>query len=203
MQLRVTSLGSDRALKVLKDGLVDIAIIMNNRSFTTSAELVVDILYREPIEVLMGSNHPLTQYSQVPWDELIRYPQVVFKDGYGMQRLVQEKFTQAGAKLNAVLELNTLDGFRGVIRQGELIALLPYSALIEARSDPTLAVRGLAPIYSGNPKLSINSSVMTTDADQTWTREVVIVTTPDRMQIPPIAYFWQLVHDNLPGQLQG
>ena len=31
VQLRVTSLGSDRALKVLKDGLVDIAIVMNNR----------------------------------------------------------------------------------------------------------------------------------------------------------------------------
>ncbi|VXD25564.1 putative nitrogen assimilation transcriptional activator [Planktothrix serta PCC 8927] len=199
VQLRVTSLGSDRALKVLKDGLVDIAIIMNNRSFTASAELLVDILYQEPIELLMASSHPLTQYSQVPWHELIRYPQVVFKDGYGMQRFVQEKFTQAGAKLNAVLELNTLDGFRGVIRQGELIALLPYSALIEARTDPTLAVRGLAPIPFGHPKTSLASSassaLIPTNGDTTWTREVVIVTTPDRMQIPPIAYFWQLVHD--------
>lgn len=207
VQLRVTSLGSDRALKVLKDGLVDIAIIMNNRSFTASAELLVDILYQEPIEVLMASNHPLTQYSQVPWDELTRYPQVVFKDGYGMQRLVQEKFTQAGAKLNAVLELNTLDGFRGVIRQGELIALLPYSALLEARTDPTLAVRGLAPLPFANSKPLIASStpsmLIPADGDTTWTREVVIVTTPDRMQIPPIAYFWQLVHESLPDQLDG
>jgi DNA-binding transcriptional LysR family regulator len=203
VQLRVTSLGSDRALKVLKDGLVDIAIIMNNRSFTPSGELLVDLLYQESIEVLMASNHPLTEYSQVPWDELIRYPQVVFKDGYGMQRLVQENFTKAGAKLNAVLELNTLDGFRGVIRQGELIALLPHSALIEARTDPSLAVRGLAPITLKHPKNSVSSELISEDADTNWTREVVIMTTTDRMQIPPIAYFWKLVHDCIPDQING
>lgn len=199
VQLRVTSLGSDRALKVLKDGLVDIAIIMNNRSFRVTGELLVDVLYQESIQVLMASNHPLAQYSQIPWDELIRYPQVVFKDGYGMQRLVQENFTKAGAKLNAVLELNTLDGFRGVIRQGELIALLPYSALVEAKTDPTLAVRELA----SHSKSSASSELMAEDVNTNWTREVVIVTTPDRMQIPPIAYFWQLVHDCIPNQSNG
>jgi DNA-binding transcriptional LysR family regulator len=57
-QLRVTSLGSDRALKVLKDGLVDIAIVMNNPAFTTSSELLVDVLYEEPIKVLMAQDHP-------------------------------------------------------------------------------------------------------------------------------------------------
>ncbi|HEY9669634.1 MAG TPA: LysR family transcriptional regulator, partial [Coleofasciculaceae cyanobacterium] len=144
VQLRVTALGSDRALKVLRDGLVDVAIVMNNRFLTASPEMVVDILYEEPVEVLMASDHPLAQYEQVPWPELIKYSQVVFKDGYGMQRLVQERFARLGAKLRAVMELNTLDAFRGVIRQGELIALLPQSALLECRTDPNLAVRAIA-----------------------------------------------------------
>src|SRR4028118_85041 len=143
VQLRVTSLGSDRALKVLKDGLVDLAIVMNNRFLTTGPEMVVEALYDEPIEVLMAANHPLAQPEGVPWSELTRYPQVVFKDGYGMQRLVQERFERLGATLQAVLEVNTLDAFRGVVRQGDLVALLPQSALIESRSDPTLAVRFL------------------------------------------------------------
>src|ERR687885_1595956 len=144
VQLRVTSLGSDRALKVLRDGLVDVAIVMNNRFLTASPEMVLDVLYEEPVEVLMASNHALTQYEQVPWSELIKYPQVVFKDGYGMQRLVQERFARQGAKLRAVMELNTLDAFRGVVRQGEMIALLPQSALVEARAGSTLAIRALA-----------------------------------------------------------
>lgn len=178
VQLRVTSLGSDRALKVLKDGLVDLAIVMNNRFLTTGPEMVVEVLYDEPIEVLTAANHPLAQYQQVPWSELIHYPQVVFKDGYGMQRLIQDRFDRLGAKLQAVLEVNTLDAFRGVVRQGELVALLPHSALVEACLDPTLAVRSIANTAADSSSL---------------TRQVVMVTTQDRLNIPPIQHFWQLV----------
>jgi DNA-binding transcriptional LysR family regulator len=191
VQLRVTSLGSDRALKVLKDGLVDLAIVMSNRFLTTGREMVVEVLYDEPIEVLTAANHPLAKYEFIPWSELIKYPQVVFKDGYGMQRLIQDKFERLEAKLQAVLEVNTLDAFRGVVRQGELIALLPHSALIEARCDPTLAVRPLA--SNSHANVADNSSL---------TRRVVMVTTQDRLQIPPIQHFWQLVRTNIPPQLQ-
>ena len=190
VKLRVTSLGSDRALKVLKDGLVDIAIVLNNRLLTTSSEMLVDALYTEPIEVLIAANHPLTQYKQIPWAELICYPQVIFRDGYGMQRLVKEQFERLGAKLNVALEVNTLDAFRGVVRQGNLIALLPSSALIDAMLDPTLAIRTI----DITPTISKVSSIKY----PLWSCEVVIVTTSDRMKIPPIKYFCELVKELIP-----
>ncbi|MDB9314046.1 LysR family transcriptional regulator [Spirulina sp. CS-785/01] len=179
VQLRVTALGSDRALKVLRDGLVDVAIVMNNRLLTTSPEMVVDVLYEEPIQILMAADHPLAQNESISWSELVHYPQVVFKDGYGMQRLVQERFSQLGAELHAALELNTLDAFRGVVRQGEFIALLPQSALWDAQQDNTLAVRAIA----------------SSDTDPDLLRQVVLVTTQDRLLIPPIHYFCQIVRD--------
>jgi DNA-binding transcriptional LysR family regulator len=197
VQLRVTALGSDRALKVLKDGLVDVAVVMNNRYFTQAPEMLVEVLYNEPIEVLMAADHPLAEYERVPWSKLICYPQVVFKDGYGMQRMVQDQFVRMGAKLQSVLELNTLDAFRGVVRQGELIALLPHSALVEARTDRTLAIRSIES-NSVNTKVS---DLKSTTADPTWTREVVLVTTHDRMQIPPIAHFCHLVRKFVQPQL--
>ena len=173
VQLRVTSLGSDRALKVLKDSLVDLAIVMHNRFLTASPEMVVDTLFQEPIAVLMAADHPLAQFSRVPWTELSYYPQVVFKDGYGMQRLVQEQFQRHGLTLQAAIELNTLDGFRGMVRQGNLTALLPRSALQEIQQDKTLAIRP-----TEEPVLS---------------RQVVLVTTQDRLDIPPIQHFRTLV----------
>ncbi len=185
VQLRVTALGSDRALKVMRDGLIDVAIVMQNRLFTSSADLVVQRLYSEPIEVLLPAAHPLTKYSIVPWAELVRYPQVVFKDGYGMQRLVQEQFTRLGAKLNSALELNTLDAFRGVVQQGELIALLPRSALLGMATDPSLAVRTLEPLLLDPEARSA--------AETTLSRQVMLVTTTDRILLPPIKSFCQLV----------
>ena len=188
VQLRVTALGSDRSLKVLKDGLVDLAIVMNNRFLTMSPEMVVRVLYEEPIKVLIAAGHPLAAHAAIPWSELTQYPQVVFKDGYGMQRIVQEQFERRGATLKAALELNTPDAFRGIVRQGELVALLPETALIEAYIDPTLAVR---PLESG---MGIGTEPLT---DPPLTRQVVMVTTRDRLQIPPIQHFFSLVMDHL------
>ncbi len=196
VQLRVTSLGSDRALKVLKDGLVDLAIVMNNRQLTVSQDMVVEVLYDEPIEILMAVHHPLAQYEQVPWSELSHYSQIVFKDGYGMQRLIQEEFSRHGQNLQVALELNSPDAFRGVVRQGEMIAMLPQSALLDARCDPTVTIR---PIASGS-----TSSVLTknTWTEPALTRQVALVTTRDRLSIPPIGYFWHLVQELVPPIVQ-
>ena len=182
VQLRVTALGSDRALKVLRDGLVDLAIVMNNPYLIKTSEMIVKPLYEEPIEVLMSANHPLTEYQKVGISDLASYPQVVFKDGYGMQRIVQQYFSQHQAKVKIAMELNTLDAFRGVIRQGNLIALLPQSALVETREDSSLAVR---PVTT-----ELNSAYASG-----LTRQVVLVTSRDRLEIPTIADFFNLVYD--------
>lgn len=172
VQLRVTALGSDRALKVLKDGLVDLALVMDNPLLTRGAELVVEPLYSEPIQVLMTATHPLSQYERIPWSVLAEYPQAVFKDGYAMRSLVGSHLAAQGLTLKAALELNTLDAFRGVVRQGQLIALLPQSALVDCYADPDLQVRATeAPLLE---------------------RKVVMVTTTDRYRIPPIQRFLQL-----------
>lgn len=177
MQLRVTALGSDRSLKVLRDGLVDVAVVMNNRFLTNNADWVVDSLYTEPVVALVGSAHPLAGCDRVSWGDLGAHPHVVFKDGYGMQRLVQEQFARQGLTLRVALELNTLDAFRGVVRQGKCVALLPESAVMEARHDRDLRVLPLA--------------------EPTIEREVVLVTTRDRLQFQPISYFRQLVYATL------
>jgi len=173
VQLRVTALGSDRSLKVLRDGLVDVAIVMDNPLLTTGAEMVVDVLYEEPIQVLMAADHPLSRAKAVSWAELVHQPQVMFKDGYGMQRLVKEQFQRYGVEPKTVLELNTLEAFRGIVRQGQLIALLPQSALIDSQQDQTLAIRA-----TEDPPLM---------------RRVLLVTTQDRIDIPPIQRFCALV----------
>ena len=181
VQLRVTTLGSDRALKVLKDGLIDIAIVMNNPFLTASSEMVVERLYEERIQLLLPANHPLSQKEVLTWRDLHNCPQAVFKEGYGLQRMVQDQFNRQGICLNAVLELNSLEAFRGVVKQGSLVALLPETFLVELTHEPELVVRSL-----GDPNL---------------TREIVLVTTSDRIQIPPIQYFCKLAAEMIQKEL--
>ncbi len=186
VQLRVTTLGSDRALKVLKDGLIDIAIVMNNPFLTASSEMVVEKLYEEKIQLLLTVNHPLCRKESLTWKDLHDVPQAVFKDGYGLQRIVQDQFNRQELRLNAVLELNSLEAFRGVVKQGSLIALLPETFLVKLTHDPDLVVR------------SLNEPCLT--------REIVLVTTSDRIQIPPIQYFCklaaQMIQQEIPSALK-
>ena len=187
VQLRITALGSDRALKVLRDGLIDLAIVMNNRFLTASAEVELTVLYEEQIDVLMAADHPLSSLKTIPLLELVKYPQIAFKDGYGMQRLVQDWFRERNVRVKTAMELNTLDAFRGVIRQGEMIALLPHKALIDAHGDRTLAIRPIEHPESLDDSTENITSVLT--------RQVVMVTTSDRLMIPPIAHFYHLVKE--------
>ncbi|NJN75676.1 MAG: LysR family transcriptional regulator [Synechococcaceae cyanobacterium RL_1_2] len=182
IQFRLTALGSDRALKVLRDGLVDIAIVMNNRLLAASPEMIVETLYSEPIEILMAKDHPLASEPELSLLSLARYPHVVFKDGYGMQRLVRDWFKKQSLDLQIMMELNTLDAFRGVIRESNAIAMLPRSALVDAKQDPTLHVGFLEQDILEDPTLK-----------DFLTREVIITTTSDRLHIPPIISFCQLV----------
>lgn len=90
-----------------------------------------------------------------------------------MQRYVQDQLANHGLAPTATVELNSLDAFRGLVRQGDMIALLPQSALVEARTDSALVVKPLP--------------------DAMDMREVVLVTTSDRLEIPPIQYFCSLI----------
>ena len=182
VQLRVTALGSDRAIKVLRDGLVDIAVVMNNRYLTSTSDMVIKHLYHEPIDVLVSSQHPLAQKENVTISDLAPYAQIIFKDGYGMQRIVQEVFTNEGCEIEVAMELNTLDAFRGVIRRGNFIALLPESALEESQSDPSLTVIPIIMEYNDHTPYKL-------------TREVVLITTKDRLQIPTVKDFFDLVYE--------
>ena len=139
--------------------------------------MVVDPLYSERIDLLMSATHPLSHEASVTWEAIAEYPQVIFKDGYGMSRLLQEQFATQGLELKVSLELNTLDAFRGIVRQGDFIALLPQSALAHIGNDPSLAVRSTTPLQ--------------------LTRDVVLVTTQDRLDIPPIRRFRTLVNEIL------
>jgi LysR family transcriptional activator of glutamate synthase operon len=176
LQLRVTALGSDRALKVLRDGLVDVAIVMGRRGLETNQEWVVTPLYKEPVSLLMGAKHPLTVREQVTWEQVAAYPQAAFKEGYRMRGLMEEGFSQRGLSPNIRLELNVPDSFYGVAANSDMVALLPQSLLASALNNPQLAVRPLAPPLH---------------------RQVAAVTTTDRLKIPPIASFYHLAVEHL------
>jgi len=125
----------------------------------------------------------------VPWSELTRYPQVVFRMLWHAT-LGTRAIWRLGHR-QAVLEVNTLMP-SGSGAAGRLVALLPQSALVEAsRYNP--AVRSLATGSAG--------SLTECSSDSPG----CMVTTQDRLKFSD-QYFWQLVrnlcHCNLTSSYQ-
>jgi len=142
---------------------------MNNR-LTTSPEMVVEVLYDEPIEVLMAANHPLAQYEWVPGLELTVIHKWCLR--MAMQRLVQERFERLGATLQAVLEEHT----RCLPRSG--------AAGTTSGSAATGGIGGSSSRYNPcRPQPSHGSAGSLTEGSS-LTRRVVMVTTQDRLQFP-------------------
>ncbi len=172
-QLRLTSLGSERITKVLIDGLVDVAIVMGPM---TAHELISNRLYEEELVALVHATHPLAGRVNVPLGELARYPQVVFRDGYAMRTALVQHFRQIGAPLEIAVELNTLDAFREMVRQGVGVGILPVAAVQAISAD-------LSVVRIVEPQL---------------TRLVELVCRKDNYQVPVVAAFTNLINDFLP-----
>ncbi|WP_287129182.1 LysR family transcriptional regulator [Candidatus Cyanaurora vandensis] len=172
IQLRLTSLGSERIIKVLLDRLVDLAVIMGP---VHSPELVSTLLYEEELVALVPARHPLTLGSP-SLAEVAQYPQVVFREGYAMRTALIQQFRQVGRPLDIAVELNTLEAFKEMVRQEVGIALLPLSAVQNLPPDLVL-------IHPTGPKL---------------TRRVELVCHKDNYQVPVVAAFARLVREQLP-----
>ncbi|UFP92874.1 LysR family transcriptional regulator [Gloeobacter morelensis MG652769] len=172
-QLRLTSLGSERIIKVLLDRLVDVAILMGP---VHSPELVSTPLYEEELVVLLPAHHPLARRPSVRLAEVAILPQVVFRDGYAMRTALVQHFRAIGATVDVAVELNTLEAFKEMVRQEVGVAILPLCAVQHLGTDLVIA------------RLE----------EPSITRRVELVCRKDNYQVPVVAAFTRLVAEHLP-----
>jgi LysR family transcriptional regulator, transcription activator of glutamate synthase operon len=173
IQLRLSSLGSERITKVLLDRLVDLAIVMGP---ATAPELLSIPLYEEELVFLVPAKHPLTRLETVRLVDIAPYPQIVFRDGYAMNTTLNQIFAEIDCVVDVAVELNTLEAFKETVRQGVGVALLPITAVQNLPPD-------LASLRVQDPKL---------------TRKVELICHRDNYQIPVVAAFADLVAKRLP-----
>ncbi len=173
IQLRLSSLGSERITKVLLDRLVDLAIVMGP---ATAPELLSIPLYEEELVFLVPAKHPLTRLETVRLVDIAPYPQIVFRDGYAMNTTLNQIFAEIDCVVDVAVELNTLEAFKETVRQGVGVALLPITAVQNLPPD-------LVSLRVQDPKL---------------TRKVELICHRDNYQIPVVAAFADLVAKRLP-----
>jgi DNA-binding transcriptional LysR family regulator len=143
VQLSVATLGTRDALRQLREGGVDAAIVTLP---VASADLDVLPLYREQLVVALPRVHPLTAQSSIRLATLAPERLVTFLAGQNnTRRLIDDAFAEAGCTPSAVIELESVQAIKDAVRSGLGVAILGEMTLTGSARDRGVLARPLAP----------------------------------------------------------
>ncbi len=114
LNLVVNGDGAGRIQQMIVKGELDMGVI-------ASPDRVAGIDYqhflREEIVACLPANHPLADQTSISMADFLRYPLILFKEGYYMRELMDEYLTATGTQANIVFETNLFTLVRNLIRQ--------------------------------------------------------------------------------------
>ncbi|HEY3063559.1 MAG TPA: LysR substrate-binding domain-containing protein [Chloroflexota bacterium] len=159
VQLSVATLGTRDALRQLREGAVDAAIVTLP---VASADLDVLPLYRERLVVALPRTHPLTAQSTIRLASLAPERLVTFLAGQNnTRRLIDDAFAEAGCRPSAVIELESVQAIQDAVRAGLGVAILGELTLTGSARDTRVLARPLSPPRSREIGLVTRSSRQT------------------------------------------
>ncbi|HEU0199400.1 MAG TPA: LysR family transcriptional regulator [Burkholderiaceae bacterium] len=134
----VSVVGSRAVLELLRDGEVDLALAFGlpaRNPFREHARL------EQPLCVIVAAGHPLASRRSISFkalaDQHVALPDRTFQ----IRSLIDHIATKTKTTLDRVIETNTLEMAKGVVRNSELLTFLPrYAALREIANGELCAV---------------------------------------------------------------
>jgi DNA-binding transcriptional LysR family regulator len=134
----VSVVGSRAVLELLGDGEVDLALAFGlpaRNPFRVHARL------EQPLCVIVAAGHPLASRRSISFNALAGQRVALPDRTFQIRSLIDSIATKTKTSLDRVLETNTLEMAKGVVRNSELLTFLPrYAALREIANGELAAV---------------------------------------------------------------
>ena len=143
VSLSVATLGTRDALRELREGGVDAAIITLP---VTARDLDILPLYREQLVAALPPAHPLAPRRSISVQALAPERLVTFLAGQNnTRRLIDDAFGAAECEPRTVIELESVQAIKDAVRAGLGVAILGEMTLSGRARDTGLLARPLAP----------------------------------------------------------
>jgi DNA-binding transcriptional LysR family regulator len=138
---------TDDVLNMVEHAEVDLGLIFHP---TTQREvLVVKELFRQPLQLLVPTEHPFLQQKPdaLSLQQILTEPLVLPRPTSRLRRVIDQALAQHGLSCQPVVEIDSVAGLKELVKQGCGITLLPTALLGDA---PTAGQMSLIPL----PELS-------------------------------------------------
>ena len=140
MKIRVSH--ADDVVTRVERGDVDLGLVLDPAM--DSQILIVKELFREPLKVLVPSDHRWAHKKGVTVAEVAEEPLVLLDQASRLGQICERIFSQRGLDVRPLVEVESVEGLNGLIRQGVGVTLVP-SALAHLPGSGSLDLN-LVPI---------------------------------------------------------
>ncbi len=117
IRLKVRVAHTDELVSWVEQGEVDLGLVLDPRLL--SDLLVVKELFRQALHLLVPVDHPLARAGKaVPLQRIAAEPFLLLDETSRMGQITQRIFAQRGLSLRPVVEIESVEGLREMVRQG-------------------------------------------------------------------------------------
>ncbi len=118
IRLKVRVNHTDELITLVEQGEVELGLILDPKQ--QSELLIVKELFRQPLHLLVSSQHPLVQ-SKIPavtLEQIITEPLLVLDETSRMGQITKRIFVQRGLPVRPLVEIESVEGLKEMVRQG-------------------------------------------------------------------------------------
>lgn len=122
VRLKVRVNHTDELVRWVEQGEVELGLILDPR--LQSELLIIKELFRQPLHLLVSSLHPLAQKaSAVTLEQIATEPLLLLDQTSRMGQITQRIFIQCGLSLHPLVEIESVEGLKEMVRQGVGVTL--------------------------------------------------------------------------------
>ena len=145
VQIRLRVANTDAVVSMVADNTIDLGVVEGQ---VDSQLLRVEECQQDELQVLMPSNHPLTQETSITPSQLVDHPFINREDGSGTRGVIERYFanhdTDVG-QLNRLFELGSTEAIKGLVQAGMGVSIVSKATVAKELALGLLATRPLSP----------------------------------------------------------
>ena len=124
IQLKVRVNHTDELITSVEQGEVEFGLILDPR--LQSELLIIKELFRQPLHLLVSAHHPLAQRQDqagITLRQIMTEPFLLLDETSRMGQITRRIFTQRGVPLHPLVEIESVEGLKEMVRQGVGVTL--------------------------------------------------------------------------------
>lgn len=127
LHIAVRGFQSSEIIERVSRGHLDVCVVATP---VVDPRITVELVAREDYVAVVPSDHPLSRERVLPMSAVVDEALITFPKGYVIRDMIDAAATQSDVRLEAVVELESIEAIKALVRLGVGISILPRSATL-------------------------------------------------------------------------